>query len=534
MDSFKIYLPSNASFDHFPSNTASNYQTHLNDPIQLDGDWEAGIESLFYSPYIGDEKETVALDLAVKAERKLFVNDVYPFHYTVTSDNKWLGYEGLLPEKAVTDPADVDGVLKCLNSINTQMTYQQSDVFHIYKTGKHFTIKCSTQGVTILLTALMSRYLGFPYRRSFSGTMPMTSFEERAIPKVFTKEDYRIKFVDSNVLQKVTRVIIKRSGRTFPLTNPTSFQEIENDEKKVPQVSIMEKSNENNYQSFSQSVKQLKLVWKNKVKEPHNIDIEFHKHGKLILHNYNNNFAVKLSTDMYKTFRICETFIGRGTEWAVHSFDHTKTYKNDFWFIDIYNDTLDYTVKREDYNISYEFLARKYDDVKYLIPNLSVLISSKLKPVLQSTFDSNAHKCEFSLHENHTKLELGKGLKLRMSKSLSFMLGFDENEFNSGNYISKRLPATLQQREQHLFILCDFIHSISYGNDKVNVLQEFIHESHDDKQIIEKRFQPISYNAVSKTAIDTIKIQLTNALFNPIHVRDSKTVAVIHFRRRRQ
>ena len=86
MDSFKIYLPSNASADFFPNNTPTDYQTHLMDSIQLEGDWEAGLESIFYSNKIGNEKETVRLDFSIKAKTKFYITDLYPFKFNVTKD----------------------------------------------------------------------------------------------------------------------------------------------------------------------------------------------------------------------------------------------------------------------------------------------------------------------------------------------------------------------------------------------------------------------------------------------------------------
>ena len=64
--------------------------------------------------------------------------------------------------------------------------------------------------------------------------------------------------------------------------------------------------------------------------------------------------------------------------------------------------------------------------------------------------------------------------------------------------------------------------------------QEFIHEADEHtKRIIEKRFHPISYNPVKRSYIENLQIQVVNELFEPVFIKDSKTVVIIHFRKRK-
>ena len=194
---------------------------------------------------------------------------------------------------------------------------------------------------------------------------------------------------------------------------------------------------------------------------------------------------------------------------------------------------IDHFLKTEHHHISYGFTPRRFDNVQHVIPTINRLTVAKLKQALASTYNENFHKCELSLFKNHTKLDVGKWLSLTISNNLSFLLGFDQTKFETGNYLSKRLPATLEQREQHLFVLTDFIQSTSYGDEKVDILQEFVHEGDsEEKRIIEKRFHPISYSPVKCSYIENIKIQLVNEIFNPIFIHDSKTIVILHLRKR--
>lgn len=501
MDSFKIYLPSNASSDHFPNNTPSNYQTHLTDPIQLEGEWEVGLESIFYSNKIGNEKEKVRVDFNVEASRKIYVTDVYPYKLQKTDDGRFMGY-GIYPKEIETSVSDRVKVGSCLNSINHDLVlnYKKAGpLFSFYVARGYFQYSGSSNGVVLDITAKLARFLGFGYQHIFVGHTPVLADEKTVIPKNLTKDDYRVRIVDTNVLRKVNRIIIKRPDRIFPKTRDLFV-----------------------------------YVWKNILLKPHDIGVEFSETGKLIVHNYNDFLTIKFSHDFAKTFHIAQAIIGRKTEWALYSFDSEKTYEKDYWYVDIYSDEIDYTINNEIHSVFYEFQPRMFDSIHQLIPVFNHFTKEKLKETLTEAYDERKHNCELSLPNNHTKLIVGEWINLKITRNLSFILGFDEEIFRTGEYLSKKLPATLQQREQHLFILSDFVQSTTYGDGKVDVLEEFVHDDNgDEKVIIEKRFQPISYHPVKRTYIENIQIQMVNEMFKPIFIRDSKTIVVLHLRKRK-
>ena len=501
MDSFKIYLPSNASADFFPNNTPTDYQTHLVDPIQLDGDWEAGLESIFYSNKIGNEKETVYLEFSVKTKKKFYITDLYPFKFNVTKDWTWPSFD-LYPKEIVTDPSDLKGVLNCLNSVNKQIVQNEGllELFSFQKRGSDDVwFQGATNGALVVISYTMSRYLGFGWNRTFGSYTPTIATKKRVIPKALTRGDYLMQVLDTNVLQKITRVTIKRAGFDYP-----------------------------------KSTKMLTEAWNGKMFKPYKNRIEFDKSGKLILHNHDSNIVIKPSPDFCRAFEMSKVIPGRAEEWALLPFKNNETYHDDFWYIDLYSRYIDYTIKNEYHTFSYEFTPRMFDSVSYIIPMINRLTREKLKSELDSLYDAKAHLCDLTLFKNHTKLTVGKWIELRITPNLAFILGFDETIFKKGRYVSKRLPATLEQREQHIFVLSNLIQSISYGGRKVDVLQEFIHEADEHtKRIIEKRFHPISYNPVKRSYIENLQIQVVNELFEPVFIKDSKTVVIIHFRKRK-
>ena len=497
MDSFKIYLPSNASFDHFPNNTPSNFQTHLTDPIQLNGEWEAGVESIFYSKKIGDEKETVKLSFDCKVERKHYITDSYPYKFSLIKDNKWQIFDAI-PDYIVEDTSDNAQVAKCLNSINNRWVLNDEILFAFKFHHETLYYVGSTNGVVLDIPVKIARYFGFGYQHIFCGNFPIYADRPREIPKQFTKDDYYVKFVDTNVLQQIARIIIKNPGSIFPQSNEL-----------------------------------LQQLWEDKLRAPYGIDIEFSNEGKLIVHNVKEDITVKFSRDFSKSFDIAEAIIGRKTEWSLIPFDSTKPYENDAWYIDLYSNDIGYFPNTKHLNISYEIEPRIFDDVRYLIPKINRLTKSKLKAAIESAYDEEKHNCKLSFLNKHVEIAVGKEIKLEISKNLAFMLGFDENRFESGRYTSKRLPATLEQREQHLFILSDIIQSVSYGDQKIDVFEEFVHDDvSGDNAIVEKRFHPISYHPIKRSYIENIHIQLVNEMFKSVFIKDSKTIVILHLRKR--
>ncbi len=101
MESFKVYVPSNASADRFPQNTASDFKVDLSNPIELKDNWEVGVESIFYNSNIGDANEKARFVLDSMIEEEVDVNDLFPFKFKVSTDNKWLGYSGVKPSSIV-------------------------------------------------------------------------------------------------------------------------------------------------------------------------------------------------------------------------------------------------------------------------------------------------------------------------------------------------------------------------------------------------------------------------------------------------
>ena len=129
------------------------------------------------------------------------------------------------------------------------------------------------------------------------------------------------------------------------------------------------------------------------------------------------------------------------------------------------------------------------------------------------------------------ELKVGRSLRVIFDDNLKYILGFKSSSFISGSYESDQMPATLQDREQLLFIETNIIESVPFGIKKLPVLREFIHDVHSETKIIEKRFNPLSFIPISKQYIPSITIAIVDQRGKPIFIEDVKTVLILLFRR---
>ena len=256
---------------------------------------------------------------------------------------------------------------------------------------------------------------------------------------------------------------------------------------------------------------------------------------KLILRNRMKNAAVCFS-DSFSNFFPNTPILHAGISklnYPSNYEDRAKTnYHDQKWYVEIYGTELSSMRETVPYiNFSHQLKPRRYSKVVDVINSLNNDFPKFLKDNLKDNYDPTTHFCRFSTVNNYTHVEVGELTEIKLSDNLKFMLGFKFKKFSHGTHVSTTMPATLDQRDQQLFIHTDFIHPISYGSRKEFIIQEFIHDKEDEYGIIHKRFEPISFIPVAKSYIDTIHIKITNASFQPITIRDSKTILVLYFRR---
>ena len=134
METFEVYLPSNACEDIYPNNTSSDFKTCFDHPIELEGKWEVGVQSVFYSAHINEEtrKERLYCDVKMKKNNveeeieRSFTFDVFPWHH--------------------------ESMEKAMESVNQQVKTSLQAKFNSYDTtDHHFHLSLSENGYVKLV-----------------------------------------------------------------------------------------------------------------------------------------------------------------------------------------------------------------------------------------------------------------------------------------------------------------------------------------------------------------------------------------------
>ena len=505
MDSFKVYLPSNASVNDYPDNTPTDYRTRLSEYLSLNGEWEVGVESIFYSSHIEDNKEKALIQMIVKSFEQVPVNDTYPYKFCTTSTGKWKGYasNAVMPQKFETDPKKIKNIIDTLNAMNKEILESPNKkVFEFYLNEKGQTCyKTFDPAFVFSITGRLSRVLGYGYKNVYYGKKHnIGSFYPREPGKGnLTQEDYTVKYFNSKVQRHKARVMMK------PVTG-------EWDRKP---------------ESFAK-------MWNDTVGKVANAKVEF-KNGKLIIHVFDPKISLAFSPNFAWTFKMNKggALIGNGSFWAGKSFWVRKSYTNQVWFVDIYSTDLELTGKSMTQGVAIELLPWSQSNFQNFATEINQSVERKLKEELKERYDAKHHFFELTIQaDKHSYLKLGKWLITHFSRNLSNFLGFPDRNMKASQ-MSEREVDQLINRQRPLFLLSSVIPPTAYGKHKLPILQNFLHKA-TETTLIEKVFEPIIFLPVISNIISMIELQLTNEFYQPVPISDSKTIVTLSFRKVRE
>ena len=137
----------------------------------------------------------------------------------------------------------------------------------------------------------------------------------------------------------------------------------------------------------------------------------------------------------------------------------------------------------------------------------------------------------FSLSNHYTKLELPQHTQLELSPNLVSILGFDQSTFQDATHLGSILPATLDKREQEIFIYLDIVDLMNFGNEKRHMIQHFVHSKDASYGIVERFFDPIIYQPIAKNVIESLTLQFLGAHQQLLTIKDSKSIVTLQFRK---
>ena len=498
--SFEYILPSNTSSARYPNNSASHYTTVPNNPLQLEGAWEVGVKSVFYNSHIGDLKEKAAVKLDYEKRITTFVKDVYPMKYKVTSDNKWdyswrkvptFNVRTLTPQSTLYEiKAYEKAIAKQLTEWRNVIVEDNQELFWYTNNYPYMYYFTAIEGFTIKFKHVMAKFLGYQWHVYLSKQGRFRVRSQLFRNAKLTTDDHEIMVFDPNVIKRETRIILKPKGE-----------------------SVL---------SQDEFVKR----WQERVVPHLKSNVEFKK-DKLVVHLYNAKAAVVFNRCLLDTIRCDESLFGFGTYWANHVYYPSKEGikpEEDDWIVDVYSDELrsDTTSRILHYN----------DEVcirQYTIPKLLVRLSRQLTRFVKQ--HGSTESVQLALNDNFVQVKLPRGTTLEFTSNLMSMLGFSQPKLEELVQVGSILPATLDKREQEIFIHLDIIDLMNYGTGKRQMLQHFVHNKDASHGIVERFFNPIIYQPVTKKMIESLTIEFIGGHHQRLIIKDSKSIVTLHFRK---
>ena len=499
-DSFLVYLPSNASMYKFPNNTPSDYQVELNRPIQLSGEWEVGVSSVCYDSAIENKDTIEEISISATAFDMIPLNDAdYEFPYNVTKDGKW-NYDPIQLDADNFNLDDMNSIVNILNSGNSKLMKDKNQKVYdvnILKWGMQksfYQFKSKTSGLTIKLPPKLSVHLGFGHGQHLTQRKVANSAKQD-YKNAITKTSFYMHAFDENLVECEEHIILKPKGV-----------------KALTGNDLVRRWNETITNKYGEKVEV--------------------KHNKMILHKYNSKLTFIFSAAFKRTSTFYTAIIGRGSFYGIDKIARSNNATNEEWSVYVYADRLKRVpAKPIMYNYSLPVTPRREPTVNAFIQVLNPMLENKLKEALDSKYNTKLHNISFSIEDQRVVLQQGTHMKCRLSSNLMKMFGFSQQILVDTHHKSLEPPMTLDKREQYLYIESDLIPPVLFGDKKEYILRDFVHDKDASYGIIEKNFYPIFFHPVIKQTIPSISIKITNALRECIHLRETKSLIVLVFRK---
>ena len=511
MDHFRVYLPSNASTKLFPNNKPADYEVKMNPPIDIsDGQWEVGVENVCYNSAIANLNEIERITLMPTVYKMVSINEVKDYYtYELTKEGKW-NYDWIQIEPDYPGKFKYYGdggghlynmykIMKTLNSGNTQiMKDEWGSVYKFYRSSwrqiPFYAFKTYSSGFAMRLDDDLMQHLGFGHSEHLfvNGLGNVAKVDKSGKIK---KSNYRFKIFDANIVACEERIILKKK-----------------DEKALSLTAFVKRWNETVGKKYGEKADE--------------------ENGKLILNKKNDKLTVFFSSSARGNVRFYSPIIGSGKFWGTHPYSTTQEDDKDEWYVDIYGDRIK-TVPQEAKEVKsvIDVPVRKYPTVHDVIRKVNPHMELILKSILKGKYNEKQYRISFTIENQRTVLRLGSAMKVHLSNYFAKLFGFPEETFTDPVTVSLESPMTLDKREQHLYIQSDLISPVSFGDKKEYILRDFIHDKDGSYGILEKLFSPILYHPVVKSNISTISMRITNGLRESIHLRDTKTLITLIFRR---
>ena len=489
MSSFKFYLPSNACPDIYPNNTPTDFHINLDKPIELEGNWEVGVESIYYSSKIYDSTETATMHVKVEHLTRPRLNEVRSIRYRLSSDKKWLGFDGVTPTYYQPDPNLIESVLHTLNSLNDEILVS-GKAFHFQRLENSISCELFDEGLFLHLSPRLAKLLGV--EQIIGGRDIIVPYTPSLSHVDLTLDDYHVRYIHTSLQEKMIVTLQWNDGDS--------------------------------------DIEGLKDSWKKAINYDMDLDV---KHDRSIITNQHRNLAIDFSPRMRQTLRQSWPIIGITTSHATQPYRdlNVNDIKNGHWYVSIYTREMA-RIKRSTFK---EHLITLYpwksNSIRQLLTVMNRKVEDKLKQKLRRIYHSARHR--FSLHllpSRHVIMKFGKRLQISFSPKLAFLLGLQPVSYNQLLVKGERMVDALFNRARQLHVLCNIVKPTTIGNQQVQILRDFIHHR-TNKSLCVKHFDTISYIPLALNRIDKLHVQVVNDLLKTVKLKDTKTLITLYFRK---
>ena len=506
MSSFKLYLPSNACPDVYPNNTPADFRTVLDKPIELEGNWEVGLESICYSPQIhDDESEKATITLFILRVHRPLINDDHKIRYHLNADNSWAGFLGVKPRRFESNLLNVKNVLRTLNSLNDLIVISGSVFQFRFNEHGHIVYECSDPGFFITLRPHLAYLLGF-YTRSTFGMctsikprkmapfVPQT--QEEPMMKVLEWEDYHVRYLHTELQSAIGTVTLKRNGEPFDGRRES-----------------------------------LMKMWQTHL--AYSITLEFKVTGELMLSGFKEDLAFVFSPAMQRTFYLSGPLIGESrmmSTWPFKPSNFTNA-TNEHWYVTVYSTKMRTKRVVERFAHPLSLSLRKFNTIPELLISINGKVKTKLVSILKKNYHSRRHHCSLRLlPSKHVALRLGSRIELEFSRNLGHLLGFPTSRLFRSRTQAEREVDNLFNRSRQLHVMTNIVQATAVGGRQLQILRDFLHTPSRETLSV-KHFDTISYIPVNQNRLDSIHIQIVDDRNECVQLKDVKTLLTLYFQK---
>ena len=374
--SFRLYLTNESSV--YPTNTPSDFVTYFDNPIELEGDWKVGLESITYSSHVKTRPTTIQLYSIPTKETPLWKKE--PYAYRLDEDECWIGFTGVQPPPFKEPLKNIDIVLERLNAMN-DLILQDGHKKKVFRfslddaTGR-VIYQCFDPHFTLRLRTRMSTFLGFETYTIFTGDKQKTAVKPHGGNGTWALSagDFLMTYFNSKVQHRERRIMIKPKGRAV------------------------------------KSVSDFLQLWTHTVQTYVNMSASFKRSRLIIIPNKLHMFFT-CSPDFRKTFDYWHAFLSR-QQWARGPYNLYRDNTHDEWYIDLYSNRMAFPDDVKQVHTQLTLYPWQCKTLSEAVRRINHKVNTHLRNVLKDDYNERQHTFDLEIasenRSTHTNFSLRK------------------------------------------------------------------------------------------------------------------------------